>query len=109
MLLVRALLDSLSYMTADQPRSDEAGILRPPELPSLDAIHLAAARALGTNLSAPVTYDERLADAAGWNGMPVVSPYLTEGTRPKMALRRSGGHFGSRRRARMLSSREHGS
>jgi predicted nucleic acid-binding protein len=74
MLLVRALLDSVSYMAADQTLSDEAGILRPPELRSLDAIHLATARALGTNLSALVTYDERLADAASWYGMQVVTP-----------------------------------
>jgi uncharacterized protein len=75
MLLVRALLDSVSYIAADQILSDEAGILRPPELRSLDAIHLATARALGTNLSALVTYDERLADAAGWYGIQVVTPY----------------------------------
>jgi predicted nucleic acid-binding protein len=74
MLLVRALLDGVSYMAADLTLSDEAGILRPPEMRSLDAIHLATARALGTNLSALVTYDERLAEAARWYGMQVVSP-----------------------------------
>src|SRR2546430_14945778 len=74
MLLVRALLDSVSFIAADVTLSDEAGILRPPELRSLDAIHLATARTLGTNLSALVTYDERLAEAASWYGMHVVSP-----------------------------------
>ena len=74
MLLIRALLDSVSFIAADQTLSDEAGILRPLELRSLDAIHLATARALGTNLSALVTYDQRLADAAAWYGMPVVTP-----------------------------------
>jgi uncharacterized protein len=74
MLLVRALLDSVSFMTVDKTLSDEAGILRPPELRSLDAIHLAAARTIGANLSALVTYDQRLADAAGWYGIPVASP-----------------------------------
>ncbi len=74
MLVVRALLDSLSYVAADHALSDEAGILRPPELRSLDAIHLATARAMGTNLLALVTYDARLADAAAWYGMPVASP-----------------------------------
>ena len=74
MVLVRALLESVSFLAADQTLSDEAGILRPPELRSLDAIHLATARALGTNLSALVTYDQRLYDAAGWYGIPVVSP-----------------------------------
>lgn len=74
MLLIRALLDSVSFIAADQTLSDEAGILRPLELRSLDAIHLATARALGTNLSALVTYDQQLADAAAWYGMPVVTP-----------------------------------
>jgi predicted nucleic acid-binding protein len=74
MLLVRALLESISFMAADLTLSDEAGILRPPELRSLDAIHLATARSLGTNLAALVTYDQRLAGAAAWYGMPVVSP-----------------------------------
>ncbi len=74
MLLVRALLDSVSFVVADVTVSDDAGILRPPELRSLGAIHLATARTLGTNLGALVTYDQRLAGAAAWYGMPVVSP-----------------------------------
>jgi predicted nucleic acid-binding protein len=74
MLLVRALLDSVSFMTADVTLSDDAGILRPPELRSLDAIHLATARSLGTRLAAVVTYDQRLAGAAAWYGIPVESP-----------------------------------
>jgi predicted nucleic acid-binding protein len=74
MLLVRALLDSVSFVAADVTLSDDAGILRPPELRSLDAIHLATARTLGTNLGALVTYDQRLAGAAAWYGIPVVSP-----------------------------------
>jgi predicted nucleic acid-binding protein len=74
MLLVRALLDSISFIAADVTLSDDAGILRPPELRSLDAIHLATARTLGTNLGALVTYDQRLAGAAAWHGIPVVSP-----------------------------------
>jgi predicted nucleic acid-binding protein len=74
MILVRALLDSVSFIAADVTLSDDAGILRPPELRSLDAVHLATARTLGTNLGALVTYDQRLADAAAWYGIRVVSP-----------------------------------
>jgi len=74
MLLVRALLDGISLITAGVTLSDEAGILRPPELRSSDSIHLAAARSLGTNLGAFITYDQRLAAAAAWYGIPVVSP-----------------------------------
>jgi len=74
MVLVRALLESVNYLVADATLSDEAGILRPPQLRSLDAIHLATARVVGTNLRAFVTYDPRLAGAAAWYGMPVESP-----------------------------------
>ena len=74
MLLVRTLLDGLIFIGADVTLSDEAGIMRPPELRSLDAIHLASARTLGRKLEAVVTYDHRLASAAAWYGMPVVTP-----------------------------------
>jgi predicted nucleic acid-binding protein len=74
MLLVRRLLDGVSFLTADRDLSDDAGTLHPPELRSLDAIHLAAARSLGTELSALVTYDARLAQAATWYGLPVLTP-----------------------------------
>ncbi len=74
MALVRALLDGISLIALDQALSDEAGILRPPELPSLDALHLATARSLGPRLSAFVTYDDHLASAARWYGLPVTSP-----------------------------------
>jgi predicted nucleic acid-binding protein len=74
MLLVRALLDGLVFIGADVTLSDEAGIMSPPELRSLEAIHLASARTLGTKLEALVTYDQRLAGAAAWYGIPVASP-----------------------------------
>jgi len=41
---------------------------------SLDAIHLATARAVGSDLAAMLTYDERLASAARDAGMEVLSP-----------------------------------
>ena len=46
-----------------------AGVLR-----SLDAIHLAAARRVGSKLRAVVTYDRRMADAAAALGLPVSRP-----------------------------------
>lgn len=74
MLLVRALLETVTFIPADLTLSDEAGTLHPPELRSLDAIHLATARSLGTRLAAVVSYDQRLAGAAAWYGMPVEAP-----------------------------------
>ena len=52
----------------------DAGLLDPPELRTLDAIHLAAAKALGGDLAAVVTYDERMASAATRLGLAVAGP-----------------------------------
>ncbi len=51
-----------------------AAALRPPQLRTLDAIHLATAMALLPELDAFVTYDDRLAEAARAIGLPVVRP-----------------------------------
>jgi predicted nucleic acid-binding protein len=52
----------------------EAGRIQPAGLRSLDAIHLASARAMGTSVRQIVTYDERMAEAAESGGLSVVSP-----------------------------------
>ncbi|MDQ3757253.1 MAG: type II toxin-antitoxin system VapC family toxin [Actinomycetota bacterium] len=51
-----------------------AGTLLPPELRSLDAIHLATAQQLGADLAKVVTYDERMAEVAQAMGLRVASP-----------------------------------
>ncbi len=51
-----------------------AAAVEPPTVRTLDAIHLASALALGQELDAFVTYDDRLADAARGLGLPVVRP-----------------------------------
>ena len=51
-----------------------AGGLLPPELRSLDAIHLATASLLGDTLGNVVTYDARMAEAARGLGWSVVAP-----------------------------------
>lgn len=53
---------------------DDAAVLLPTDLRSLDAIHLATARRLGQDLGAIVTYDERMAEAATLLGHRVVAP-----------------------------------
>ena len=52
----------------------EAAAIEQPFLRTLDAIHLAAATSVRAGLSAFVTYDKRLAAAAGEIGLPVLSP-----------------------------------
>lgn len=54
----------------------EAGRMEPTELRSLDAIHLASARQLGSSVRLIVTYDKRMADAAKASGWSVASPRL---------------------------------
>jgi predicted nucleic acid-binding protein len=44
-----------------------------PPLRSLDAVHLAAAQCAGADLRAVVTYDTRMADAAGLLAVPVIA------------------------------------
>ena len=53
---------------------DLAARLGPAHLRSLDALHLASALELGSDLQAIVTYDKRLAEAALLNAIAVVSP-----------------------------------
>jgi len=53
---------------------DTAATLPPPELPAVDAIHLASALALRRDLTAFVAYDSRLLSAAAGLGLPTASP-----------------------------------
>jgi predicted nucleic acid-binding protein len=53
---------------------DSAGTLLPPELRSLDAIHLGTAQQLGASLSRLITYDQRMAEAADAMGLAVHAP-----------------------------------
>lgn len=54
---------------------DRAATLAPTGLlRSLDAIHLAAAQIVGGDLRAVVTYDQRMAEAAGDLGLAVEMP-----------------------------------
>lgn len=48
--------------------------LDPLVLRTVDAVHLAAALDPGDDLEAVVTYDGRLAEAAGANGIATVAP-----------------------------------
>jgi len=51
-----------------------AGMLHPPTLRTLDAIHLASALRLGAQLDVLITYDQRMASAAAALGLPVAAP-----------------------------------
>ncbi|MEJ7630503.1 MAG: type II toxin-antitoxin system VapC family toxin [Nocardioidaceae bacterium] len=70
----RRLLSELRLIRLDETLLDRAGELAPLELRSLDAIHLAAALAIGPDLGALFTYDERLMQAAMSHGLNVEVP-----------------------------------
>lgn len=71
---VEAILRSVEVVELDPSIARQAQSVGPSTLRSLDAIHLATAMALGGDLDAFVTYDDRLADAAQAIGLPVVRP-----------------------------------
>jgi predicted nucleic acid-binding protein len=70
----RDLLLAFDYITIDDEVIDAA--MEEPDrmLRSLDAIHLATARLLGSDLTGLATYDDRLAGAARDAGITIVDP-----------------------------------
>jgi hypothetical protein len=70
----RAGLSSIALLPVDEGVLWQAANLEPAGLRSLDALHLATALSLGSDLGVVLTYDERLADAARGLGLPVASP-----------------------------------
>ena len=70
----RQVLRSVGLLHLDDELLEDAATLEATVLRSLDAIHLAAARTLGDELVAVVTYDHRMAAAAARLALPVVAP-----------------------------------
>lgn len=69
----RRVLDALTLLKVTTAVFETAARLDPAALRTLDAVHLAAALALGDDLEAVVTYDERLAEACQANGLEVLA------------------------------------
>lgn len=70
----RHVLQRLDLVRVNDRILNAAGVVRPPELRSLDAIHLATAQELGDELAALVTYDDRMVTAARRLGCRIVQP-----------------------------------
>jgi hypothetical protein len=68
------LLDAFEYVQIDEDVVRSAIVEPDRLLRSLDAIYLATARILGPELTALLTYDDRLAKAAAEAGIPVLAP-----------------------------------
>jgi predicted nucleic acid-binding protein len=69
----RRVLAKLDLVPLTSRLLDAAATIAPPDLRTLDAIHLASART-APELRAMVTYDKRLAQAAAAAGIAVVNP-----------------------------------
>lgn len=70
----RAVLDTFTILTVSTSLFEQAAILDPPELRTLDSLHLACALSLGDDLDHLITYDHRLAEAAASLGISALSP-----------------------------------
>lgn len=70
----RQVFGNLILIRLEPGLLEDAAALDPLALRSLDAIHLAAARTLGRDLAALVTYDQRMAAAARDQGLTVDAP-----------------------------------
>jgi uncharacterized protein len=77
----RQVIATLTLIRLDDGLYDAAAELHPPSLRSLDAVHLAAALSIGTDLAGVVTYDSRMAEAAGVLDLHVEAPGRSERTR----------------------------
>jgi predicted nucleic acid-binding protein len=70
-----ALLEGIDLVVVDKLTLTRGGAYDgDPHVGSLDAIHLVSAAELGDVLTAFVTYDKRLAQAANDRGLPVAQP-----------------------------------
>ena len=69
-----AVFEALSVLAFDARSAARAAALSPAGLRTLDAIHLATALELAGDLTAFVSYDDRLCAAARDLGLPVVAP-----------------------------------
>jgi predicted nucleic acid-binding protein len=70
----RAVLARIELIRVNDRLLNAAGVVMPADLRSLDAIHLATALELGSDLRQVVTYDERMIDIAKQFGIKTASP-----------------------------------
>jgi predicted nucleic acid-binding protein len=69
-----AVLDGVSFIELGQEIARLAGLLDPPTLRSLDAMHVASALSLGADIGPFLTYDARMQEAATAAGLDVRAP-----------------------------------
>jgi predicted nucleic acid-binding protein len=70
----REVLDACTIVALPTSTFERAGLIDPPTLRSLDALHLAAALSVGDDLDVIITYDDRLIAAARVAGVTTAAP-----------------------------------
>jgi uncharacterized protein len=70
----RTVLSRIALVDLDDEVVETAAALKPPTLRTLDAIHLATALSLRTDLGAVCAYDAHLAGAADFQAIEVLGP-----------------------------------
>jgi predicted nucleic acid-binding protein len=73
----KTVLEGIALVPIDDGIIRGAADLAPPTIRTLDAIHLATVIRVGDELASIVTYDLRLAEAAGAAGLQVLRPGVT--------------------------------
>jgi len=74
-----ALLDGVSFVELSPEIARLTGLLDPPALRSIDAVHVASALSLGADAEPFLTYDARMQDAAAAAGLDVPRACLERG------------------------------
>ena len=72
--LVAGVLERIDIVRVTSNDFEKAAEQSPPELRSLDALHLASALDLADDVDSMLTYDHRLGDAAEALGLTVIAP-----------------------------------
>jgi uncharacterized protein len=70
----RAVLGTIDLVRVNDRVLDAAGVLLPSDVRSLDAIHLATAQQLGSDLALLVSYDDRMLATARHLGIRTAAP-----------------------------------
>ena len=72
--IAEEIVGALDLIAVDDRVLEEAALLRPVELRSLDAIHLASALLLRDAPGVAIAYDDRLVEAMQAAGLPTATP-----------------------------------
>ncbi len=72
--IAEQIVGALDLIAVDDRVLEEAALLGPVDLRSLDSIHLASALLLGDALGVAIAYDDRLLEAMRVAGIPTATP-----------------------------------